>query len=180
MGNPRAVDVFASSGGAQVRTATGFLVASLNPGTRLAFTPQTGAATSMQLTGVVEFADGKYFLTDTTTNTRVELRGPDVAKFKGKTVQVTGSVILGAAAAGGASEVVQVNKIEQKGKAVAGKVGAGAGAAGAGAAGAAAGGAAAAAGGATVLGMGVATAAVVGGAVVAGGVVAGLKYQHTI
>jgi hypothetical protein len=85
----------------------------------------------MQMTGVLEFADGRYFLTDTTSKTRVEIRGADLVKFRGKSVQIVGSVILGATAAGGASQVVQVTKIElssQAGKAAA-LAGAGSGAA---------------------------------------------------
>ena len=134
MGGPKNVKVFASSGSAQVRTAAGFLLASLSPGMGLAFTPQAGAAAAMQMTGVLEFADGRYFLTDTTSKTRVEIRGVDLVKFRGKSVQIVGSVILGATAAGGASQVVQVTKIElssQAGKAgaLAGGAGAGSGAA---------------------------------------------------
>ena len=46
-------------------------------GTGLAFTPQAGAAAAMQMTGVLEFADGRYFLTDTTSKTRAQTRrGP--------------------------------------------------------------------------------------------------------
>jgi hypothetical protein len=186
IGGPNNVKVFASSGAAQVRTASGFLLASLNPGMGLAFTPQAGAAPPMQMTGVVESTNGKFFLTDTSSpnKTRVELRGTDLAKFKGKSVQVTGSVILGAAAAGGASQVVQVTKIEQlsakaKAAGAAGAAGgAAAGGAGAAAGGAAAGGAVAAGGaaagaGAAAAGIGAATIAV-GGAAAAAATVGGL------
>src|SRR5208283_475687 len=54
MNGPNNIKVFASSGAAQVRTAAGLLVASLNPGMGLAFAPQAGAATSMQMKGVLE------------------------------------------------------------------------------------------------------------------------------
>jgi hypothetical protein len=131
MGGPNNVRVYATSGGAQVRTAAGLLVASLSPGTGLAFTPQAGAATSMQMKGVLESTNGKFYVTDATSKTKAELRGTDLAKFAGKAVQVTGSVIPGAAASGGASQVVQVTKIElssQAGKAAA-LAGAGSGAA---------------------------------------------------
>ena len=160
MGGPNNVKVFATSGAAEVRTAAGLLVASLSPGMGLAFTPQAGAATSMQMKGVVESTDNKFFLTDVTSKTRVELRGRDLAKFKGKSVQVTGSVILGAAAGGGASQVVQVTKIEQLNAQAATAAGLPAGAAVAGAG--------AAAAGATVLGIGVAPAVVIGAAAAAG------------
>jgi hypothetical protein len=112
MGGPKNIKVFASSGSAQVRTATGVLLARLSPGMGLAFTPQAGAATAIQMMGVLEFTDSKYFLTDATSKTRVELRGLDLVKFKGKGVLVVGSVIFGATATGGASQVIQVTKIE--------------------------------------------------------------------
>jgi hypothetical protein len=191
MGGPNHVTVFASSGTAQVRTAAGLLVASLRPGMELAFTPQAGAATAMQMAGVLESTNGKFFLTDTTSKTRVELRGTDLAKFKGKSVQITGSTILGATAAGGASQVVQVTKIEQvnakaAGRAAGAAAGGTAGAAAGGTAGAAAGGTAGAAAGgtagaaaagggagATIGGVGVWTVVIVGAAA-AGLTVAGL------
>src|ERR1017187_196898 len=69
MGGPNNVKVFATSGAAEVRTAAGLLVASLSPGMGLAFTPQAGAATSMQMKGVVESTDNKFFLTDVTSKT---------------------------------------------------------------------------------------------------------------
>lgn len=164
MGGPNNVRVFASSGVVQVRTAAGLLVASLRPGMGLAFTPQAGAATAMQVTGVLESTDGKFFLTDscTKTGTRVEVRGTDLAKFKGKTVQITGSIMLGVAAAGGASQVVQVTKIEQLSDRAAKACAPGA----VGATGAAGGGGGAAKG--TIFGVGVATAVVIGAAAVAG------------
>lgn len=165
MGGPNNVKVFATSGAAQVRTAAGFLVASLSPGTGLAFSPQAGAATSMQMKGVLESTDGKFFLTDVTSKTRVELRGTDLAKFKGKSIQVTGSVIMGAAAGAGASQVVQVTKMEQLNAQDAKAAGLPVGAA---VAGAGAAGAGAAAAGATVLGIGVAPAVVIGAAAAAG------------
>jgi len=163
IGGPNNVKVFATRGAAQVRTAAGFLVASLSPGMGLAFTPQAGAATSMEMKGVVESMNDKFFLTDITTKTRVELRGTDLARFKGKSVQVTGSVIMGAAAPGGASQVVQVTKIEQLNAQAATAAGLPAGAAvGAANTGAAVG------GGTTVLGIGVGPTVAIGAAAAAG------------
>ena len=181
MGGPNTVQVFASSGAAQVRTAAGLLVASQSPGMGLAFTPQAGAPTAMRMTGVLESADGRFFLTDVTSKVRVEIRGMDLAKFKGKTVQITGSIMPGVAAAGGASQVVQITKVEQvAGGAAAGGAVAGGAAAGGAVAGGAAGAGAAAATGGTILGIGVVPAVVIGGAVVAGGTVGGLMAAGVI
>ncbi len=112
MNGPNKVNVYATSGMAQVRTSAGLLVANMTPGMGLAFTPQAGASTASQLKGTVESLNGRFFLTDVTTKNKVELRGPDLAKFVNKSVQVTGSLIPGAAASGGASQVIQVIKIE--------------------------------------------------------------------
>ena len=180
MGGPNDVKVFASSGAAQVRTATGFLVASLNPGMGLAFTPQAGAATAMQMKGVLESTKRQIFPDRCQQQDQSGTPGNGSAQFKGKSVQVTGSVILGAAAAGGASQVVQVTKIEQlsakaKAAGAAGGVAAGggsrwrSGSGGAVAGGAVAGGAVAGIGAATIaVGAAVAAAATVGGLIAAG------------
>ena len=194
MGGPNTVNVFATSGVAEVRNSSGFLLASLNAGMQMAFAPQAGAAASTQMKGVLESSNGRFFLTDTTNKARMELRGPDLAKFVGKSVQVTGSTIPGAAAAGGASQVIQVTKIEQlsqqaakaaglPGGAAAGGVaaagGAAAGAAGGAAAGAAAAGAAAAGVGAAA-GIGTAAVVGIGAAVAAGGTLGGLIATGTL
>src|ERR1039458_4020215 len=158
------VAVAARTGSAEVRNASGVLVASVRPGEALAMDPQAGAAGAVKMTGIVESKDGKYFLTDCTTQVRVELQGPDVAKSLGKTVEITGSSIPGATPAAGASQLVQVATMRAASKAgCAGAPGA-AGAAGAG--GAAAG-----------LSTGAAVAIV--GGVVVGGTVIGLAAAGT-
>ena len=190
MTGPKTVTVSTEGGDAQVRTSTGILVASLRSGTALAFTPQAGAATVVKMTGVLESTNGRLFITDKTTKVRAELRGMrSVSACQGKEVQITGSIVPGVAATAGASQVVQVAKVESSNSScasaagtavVGGAAAAGAGAAGAGAAagGAAAAGAAAATG-ATIAGVSVATAVVVGGAAAAGLTVAGLAAAGT-
>lgn len=104
------VSVFAFSGSAQVRNSSGLLIASLRPGMALAFDvpPQAGGTTAVSLTGTVTERNGKFFLTDPTTNVTAEIQGTDLTKYVGKKVQITGAVIPGATPAPGASEVVQV------------------------------------------------------------------------
>lgn len=162
MEGPNHVTVYASSGAALVRNSAGLLVASLLPGMGLAFVPQAGAATAMQMIGVLESSGDKFFLTDATSKTRAELRGTDLLRFKGKDVEVIGSVILGASAAGGASQVVQVTKIEERRKDR--KLAAGA----------------APSTGGTIFGVGVTTAAVIGGVAAAGITVGALVATGTI
>lgn len=106
---PDRIAVAARSGAAEVRTASGVLLASLRPGMALAFDPQGAAASlALKMTGVLELRDGKYLLTDATSNITVELRGPDLAKFVGKRIEIKGSTIPGATPAEGASQVVRV------------------------------------------------------------------------
>lgn len=110
--SPSNITVAARSGAAEVRSATGVLVASVRPGLALAFGSQAGAATAFDMTGVEEFKDGKYFLTDSTTHVTVQLQGPDLAKYVGKCVEATGSIIPGANPPAPASQLVQVADIK--------------------------------------------------------------------
>jgi hypothetical protein len=110
--SPSSITVAARSGAAEVRSATGVLVASVRPGLALAFGAQAGAATAFDMTGIEELKDGKYFLTDDTTHVTVQLEGPDLAKFVGKCVEVTGSIIPGATPPAPASQLIQVATIK--------------------------------------------------------------------
>jgi hypothetical protein len=112
------VVVATEGGSAEVRTASGLLIASLNPHMALAFDTgasggQTAAAAgAVKLSGVVQTDGGLYFLTDSTTGVKVELRGDNLARYAGKTVTFSGSMIPGETPASGASEVVQVVTID--------------------------------------------------------------------
>ena len=115
---PGQIVVATEGGSAEVRTASGLLIASLNPHMALAFdtgasSEQTGAAAgAVKLSGVVQTDGGLYFLTDSTTGVKVELRGDNLARYAGKTVTFSGSMIPGETPAAGASEVVQVVSID--------------------------------------------------------------------
>jgi len=146
------IAVAARSGAAQVRSASGLLLADLRPGMALSFDTQTGASSVVKLTGIVKLRDGKYFLTDATSNVTVQLEGAEIAQYVGKKVEITGSVIPGATAHTGASEVVQVTGAQLVG----------------------AGGA-----GAAAAGVSVAKIAIIGGVAV-GGTVAGLAAAGTL
>ena len=161
---PNRISVATREGGAEVRNSSGVLVASLRSGMALAFDPQAaGASTALKIKGTVESGDGKFFLTDTTTNVKFELQGTDLAKYDRKCVEIAGSSIPGVTAAAGASQVCQVVTIQQVGC----KKVAAAGAAGAGAAGAGAGAGISAGATAAIVG-GIAVAGVVGGLAAAG------------
>jgi len=108
--NASRISVYAVAGGAQVRNSSGLLLASLHPSMALEFdgTPQAAGNTAVKLTGKVSEQGGNYFLTDSTTNVVSQLQGSDLAKLVGKRVEVTGSIIPGATAAGGATQIVSV------------------------------------------------------------------------
>jgi hypothetical protein len=164
---PTHVAVSAQSGSAEVRNSAGVLIASLRTGMALSFDPQAGAAAAANVTGILRVTGTTFLLTDTTANITVELRGTDLAKYAGKLVHITGSIVGSTVAASGASEVVHVTAIDvvSRGKKVPVAAAAGAGA-GAGAGAAAAGTAGAAAAGISTA----ATVAIVAGVGVAGGV----------
>jgi len=166
---PSRVTVGAQGGSAEVRNSSGVLTASLLPGMSLAFNPRAAASSAVKMTGAIESRNGAYFLTDETTKVLVQIESPDVAKYVGKRVEITGSSIPDATLVGGASQLVRAVTIKQV--SAKGKAGAAA-AAGAGA-GAAAGGAAAAGAGAAAAGAAAGISAVAIGAVVGGVAIAG-------
>lgn len=161
MSGPTHIAVSSQSGSADVRNSGGVLVASLRTGMALAFDPQAGAAAAATVSGLLHVVGSTFFVTDTTANITFELRG-DLAKYANKNVRVTGSIMGGAVAAAGASQVIHVTSIDVVSggkKAAAGGAAGAAGTAGtAGTAGAAAGGLSAGATAAIVAGVGVAGA----------------------
>jgi hypothetical protein len=110
--SPSSVTVAARSGAADVRNAAGVLVANVRPGLALDLGSQAGAATAVDMTGVLEFKDGRYLLTDATTNVTAELQGSDLPKYIGKCVEATGSIIPGVTPATPGSELIQVSTVK--------------------------------------------------------------------
>jgi len=133
--SPSHVTVATRGGGAEVRNSSGVLTANLLPDMALAFDPQAAADTAVTMTGVIKEENGAYFLTDETTKVKVQLQAgadPDVSKYVGKKVEITGSSIPGSNPAGGASQLVRAVTVKpvvkQGGKAAgAGTAGAAAG-----------------------------------------------------
>jgi hypothetical protein len=152
------VRVNASGGRAEVRNHQGVLLAQVSPGSTIQV--PNGAETPAKYTGVLREQKGKYLLTDDTSKVTVELRGKNLARLKGKHVQVIGVVLAGEGAAAGASLVVSVSSAAT--------------------AAAAAGTAAAGAGAATASGMSAGTIVVIGGAAAAGATVGGLYAADVI
>jgi hypothetical protein len=193
------VHVSALAGTVQVKNASGVIVAALAAGRALEFEPQAGASAPSKMTGCVVNKDGRFFLTDETTNVTVELRGAGLEKQAGHKVEITGSQLPGVTPAepnyNKAAQVIQVSALKSlsnkcslpagvaaaagaaAGGAAAGGAAAGGAAAGAAAAGAAAGGAAAA-GVSTAVVAGVVVAAAATGATI--GIVKAVQDDETI
>ncbi len=108
MPGPNHISVAAHAGSIEVHNGAGLLIARLNAGMAVDFEPKSGIMTSTNMTGVLEVRDGRFYLTDKTAHVTAELRGADLAKYSGKTVEVGGDIIPGTTPAGGASLVVQV------------------------------------------------------------------------
>jgi hypothetical protein len=113
----KTVEVAALGAPVLVSSSTGIQIANLMPGRALAFTPQdSGAMAPTTLTGVVRNVGGSYMLTDTTSNTTVQLTGGGIEKYVKHMVKVTGTPGSGTAAAG-ATQIINVTNVEDQGKA---------------------------------------------------------------
>jgi hypothetical protein len=109
----RFITVAAHGGPAEVRTSSDVLAASVIPGMAMSFEPQAAPVSAVKMTGVIEFRDNAYFLTDATTKVTVQLQGAGLARDVGKTVEIKGNSVPGATPAGGATQVVQVVALKQ-------------------------------------------------------------------
>ena len=104
--------VAAVDGRVRVFNESGLLVANMERGMALVFTPQAAQPSTFQMTGcLVQSQDGKFFLVD--PNQTVELRGDDLAKEASNRVQVDGTAFRSAAATPPASQVVQVVSLKR-------------------------------------------------------------------
>jgi hypothetical protein len=87
------VQVAALSGPVRVTAANGVLLANLQEGKTLDFTPDaTGPATPTTVTGCLENSSGKFLLTDEASLVRFEVMGTSLDKEVGRRVQVDGAV----------------------------------------------------------------------------------------
>ena len=160
------VQVAALAGPVRVTTANGVLLANLETGRTVDFTPGEGPAAPTTVTGCLESASGKFLLTDEVSLVRFEVMGAGMEKEAGHRVQVDGTVtpVPDSMSQIQSSSVKQLSKKCSSRSKVA--AAAGVGAAGAGAAGAGAAGTGAATGGG--IGAAIAAHAVIAGVIVAG------------
>jgi hypothetical protein len=113
--NGHRVRIAAARGSLRVLNSSGQLVANMAPGVAMAFEPQP-ASNMTRVTGVIQKKGDHYVLTDEITKVTVEVRSPDVAKYAGKRVEVTGAMDPGATPVSDASQVVQAKEIRTDGK----------------------------------------------------------------
>ncbi len=153
--------VAAFGGSAEVHNSQGRLLARIASGAALSLSAanQDGA---VDITGVLQKHDGKFYLTDDVTKVKMELVGKDLAQFVGKLVHITGTLGPAETASAGASEVVIVATAAKAAAAAASVGGAAAGA------------------GATIAGVSTTTVAVAGGVTAVGGTVGGLAATGVI
>jgi hypothetical protein len=156
------VQVAALSGPVRVTAANGVLLANLQEGKTLDFTPATaGPSVQTTVTGCLEASSGKFLLTDEASLVRFEIVGSSLDKEVGHRVQLDGTVTP----VSESMSQIQSANVKQLSKKCSNH-GTAAAAAGVGAAGAGAG----AAGGGTLgaIGGAIATHAVIAGVIVAG------------
>lgn len=110
------VEVSALAGAVQVTNAQGVLVARLMPGTALALNPQQGGS-STRVSGRLQRKDGRFILTDGTTDVTVELQGVGLEAEVGNLVEVTGDAIPGATPVAGATQVIRMSALRRLGSA---------------------------------------------------------------
>jgi hypothetical protein len=162
IGQSGTVQVAALRGPVRVTAANGVLLANLQEGKTIDFTPDSsaGPAPPTTVTGCLESSSGKFLLTDEASLVRFEILGASLDKEVGRRVQLDGTVTP---VPDSLSQIQSANvkelskKCSRKGTAAA--------AAGVGAAGAGSGAGAATAGG---IGAAIASHAVIAGVIVAG------------
>jgi hypothetical protein len=104
--------VAAVNGRVRVVNDSGLLVANVQPGATLLFTPQAGQAGSFQMSGcLVGTKDGKFLLVD--ANQTVELRGTGLAAEINNHVDVTGTAFRSAVPTPPAVQVVQADGVKR-------------------------------------------------------------------
>ncbi|HTM49893.1 MAG TPA: hypothetical protein VL285_14470 [Bryobacteraceae bacterium] len=164
---PGMVRVAALTGPVRVTAANGVLLAKLQAGHTVDFTPDaSGPAAPALVTGCLETGSGKYLLTDEVSLVRFEITGAGVDKEVGHRVQIAGTVTpvpesMSRIHSTAVKELSKKCSTRIKGAAAAG-VGA------AGAAGAAGAGGAASGGAIGAIGSAIASHAVIAGVIVAG------------
>jgi len=107
------VQVAAVDGPVRVFNKIGLLVANLKPGNSLSFEPQAGQENSFDMTGCLLQKQGKFVLANLEANQVVELRGAELDQHLRNRIRITGMGLPAETPVSGASQVIQVEKVEQ-------------------------------------------------------------------
>jgi hypothetical protein len=108
------IEVAALAGAVRVTNSEGIMLASLEAGRVLEFTPQVAVAAPSTLTGLVRMVGQAYILTDEVTGVTMELRGSgiDFSQFVGKRVEASGRLVFPAPVGGPAPQALRLNTIK--------------------------------------------------------------------
>jgi hypothetical protein len=106
----KVVQVLAINGDLRVVNSRGSLVARLDSGRALEFTPQDGASVATRVTGMLKRNGDRFVIQDETTNVVSEVRGKDLNVLVGRRISVTGSV-LNERPSDGISQVVEIKTV---------------------------------------------------------------------
>jgi len=121
--------VAALTGPVRVTTAQGLVLANVAAGKTLAFDlQQAGAAAPMKVSGRLEKKEGRYLVTDETTNMTVELVGEGLEQYVGRRIEATGVIDPTTKPAAPASSLVKITELKQLPAAAGGRAGLSAGA----------------------------------------------------
>ncbi len=105
--------VTALSGPVRVATARGLVLANVVTGKTLAFDPQeAGAAAAMKVSGWLEGKEGRYLVTDETTNITVELVGEGLEQYVGRRIEAIGVIDPTAKPTAPASSLVKITELK--------------------------------------------------------------------
>ena len=113
------VEVSAIDGAIHVQNGAGIELARIFPGESLAFQVGANAPAKYDANGCLTRVDGRFFLTDATSNVKIEVRGSTLAKYLGRTVRITGNAVTGQPPAG-VARIVDVVDVTDLGGGVCG------------------------------------------------------------
>ncbi|MGA2133247.1 MAG: hypothetical protein ABSH50_13215 [Bryobacteraceae bacterium] len=106
------VVVAARDGGVLVNNSAGVLIARLEPGREMSFEPQAPGTGITKASGILAIKNGQFILVDRVTNVTLQLQGAGLDANVGKLVQIIGTVDPAQPTVPGASQLVNVSKIE--------------------------------------------------------------------
>jgi hypothetical protein len=109
---PNTLMVSAGKGPVLVATAAGLPVANLPAGSSVSFDGQADANGPSKRSGCLTKRDGAYVLTGGVSNLTIELRGTDLEKHVGQSIEVSGDILAAASPVKDATQVLNVTNLK--------------------------------------------------------------------